>query len=106
VLLEDDDVGVGDRLLLLEHGEEFVGGRATGAPLGGEELDEDRCVDLWGWRLSREGEGQEQKQSGGAKHSRDHVGSFPNRSASKGILRIVRLIRDEIGHKEVGCVKE
>ena len=41
VLFEDDDVCVGDGLLLLERGEEFVGGRAAGAALGGEKLDED-----------------------------------------------------------------
>jgi len=39
VFFEDDDVGVGDGLVLEEMREESVGGRATGAALGGEEFD-------------------------------------------------------------------
>ena len=60
VLAEDDDVGVRDGLVAVELGEEGVGGRATGAALGGEELDEDReCgVAVWAcrteaWQRSR-----------------------------------------------------
>ena len=39
VLAEDDDFCGGDWLILEEMGEEGVGGRATGAALGGKELD-------------------------------------------------------------------
>ena len=41
VLFEPDDVGGGDRLLALEAGEQSVGGWATGAALGGDELHQD-----------------------------------------------------------------
>jgi hypothetical protein len=49
VLAEDDDFCGGDWLILEEMGEEGVGGRATGAAFGGEELDEDGSA-RWGWR--------------------------------------------------------
>jgi len=39
VLLEDDDVGGGDGLVLEQMREESVGGWATGAAFGGEEFD-------------------------------------------------------------------
>ena len=42
MLFEGDDFGGGDGLLLLEAGEEGVGGWAAGAAFGGEEFDEDR----------------------------------------------------------------
>lgn len=41
VFAEDDDVGGGDGLFMQQAREEGVGGRATGAALGGEELYED-----------------------------------------------------------------
>ena len=41
VLLKDDDLGGGDGLVVVEPGEEGVGGRAARTTLGGEELDED-----------------------------------------------------------------
>ena len=44
VLAEHDDGGSGNGLFAVELGEQAVGGWATGAALGGEELDED------GWR--------------------------------------------------------
>ena len=48
VLAEDDDVGGGDGLFVVEAGEEGVRGGTTGAALGGEELDEDRGAGLAG----------------------------------------------------------
>ena len=40
VLAEDDDVGVADWLFVIEFGQEGIRRRATGATLGGKELDE------------------------------------------------------------------
>jgi hypothetical protein len=60
VLFKDDDVGVGDRLLLLQNGKELVGGRAAGAALGGEELYENRGA---GCGLSEEREGKSKEES-------------------------------------------
>ena len=61
VLLENDDVGVGDGLLLLECSQELIGTRAAGAALGGEQFYQNRRAALWGGGLSREGERQEQQ---------------------------------------------
>jgi hypothetical protein len=60
MLFKDDDVGVGDRLVLLQNGKELVGGRTAGAALGGEELYENRGA---GCGLSEEREGKSKEES-------------------------------------------
>jgi hypothetical protein len=60
VFAEDDDFSGADGLIVIELGEESVGGRAARTAFGGEELDEDGCAarfgSLGGGRGRREGE--------------------------------------------------
>lgn len=46
VFFKNNDMSVGYRLLLLEAGEKFVGGRATGAAFRGKELHKNRRTAL------------------------------------------------------------